>query len=74
MVKKNYLLHVFSVCSLNQDDDNSLCFSSLDKLLKKFDEMNKNPLTLHDKCISILCVSDDGKTINVERLFTHIYP
>lgn len=71
---KNYLLHVFSVCSLNQDDDYSLGFSSLDKLLKKFDELNQNPLTLHNKGISILRVCDDGNTINIDRLFTHIYP
>ena len=73
-VKTNYLLHVFSVCSLSQDDDYSLGFSSLDKLLKKFDELDNNPLTLHQKGISILRVSDDGNIINVERLFTHIYP
>lgn len=73
-MKINYLLHVFSVCSLSQDDDYSLSFSSLDKLLKKFDFLNNNPHTLHDKGISILRVIDDGITINVERLFTNIYP
>lgn len=73
-MKINYLLHVYSVSSLNNDDDYSLGFSSLDALLKKFDELNNNPLTLHDKGISILRVFDDGTNINVERLFTHIYP
>ena len=73
-MKKNYLLHVFSVSSLSNDDDYSLGFSSLDELLLKFDEMNKKPILLHEKGISILCVSDDGNTIKVERLFTNIYP
>lgn len=73
-MKINYLLHVFSVCSLSHDDDYSLGFSSLEQLLTKFDELDNNPLTLHDKGISILRVIDDGITINVERLFTHIYP
>lgn len=73
-MKKNYLLHVFSVDSLEQDNDYSLSFRSLDSLLKKFDSLNKHPLTLHDKGVSILRVIDDADTINVERLFTHIYP
>lgn len=73
-MKSNYLLHVFSVCSLDQDDDYSLGFSSLDKLLKKFDEMNNNPLILHDKGVSILRVDEDGNNINVVRLFSLIYP
>lgn len=73
-MKINYLLHVFSVCSLSHDDDYSLGFSSLDKLLKKFDSLNHDPHTLHEKGISILRVIDDGFTINIERLFTNIYP
>lgn len=73
-MKKNYLLHIFSVSSSDNTEDVSLSFSSLEELLKKFDVLDKCPFALHEKGVSILCVTEETYAIDIKTLFTHIYP